>query len=362
MAPRAWRWGMPSRMKPGEVAALRKKPGPIPAGWTACPSDRRRRRAIARTADSWRRALRHSPGTISRRGARAAASWVSPDLAVATRFMAEGVWGTSPHLIPHFALHSASGSISLALGSHGEPCRVGGGLHAVAEGILAGADVAVDRRGAGCVAPSGIGRQNWCPILLAIRPTLENAGPLLALVGIGDGAGGSPALRVVFGSAAEPAILRAIWHCLPEQLNRSGERIRPDDRDDQRPAPRRVRREGQRLSRDEAIWKYLSLSGLRASGRQRRWAMSSRILSQPAGRAVRCINAADAVSHRRYRAASPPWLNFTPQVATDFATDQPLDQPATCCCIGRLASTPIFGAMRGVDVLGGAEWMRTGGR
>ena len=59
------------------------------------------------------------------------------NLAVALRsFMAEGVWGTSPHLIPHFALHSASGSISLALGLHGPNLGVGGGLHAVAEGFL----------------------------------------------------------------------------------------------------------------------------------------------------------------------------------------------------------------------------------
>jgi hypothetical protein len=52
-------------------------------------------------------------------------------------FRAEGVWGTSPHLIPHFALHSPSGTISLALGLHGPNLGVGGGLHAAAEGFLA---------------------------------------------------------------------------------------------------------------------------------------------------------------------------------------------------------------------------------
>jgi len=52
-------------------------------------------------------------------------------------FLAEGVWGTSPHLIPHFALHSASGTISLGLGLHGPNLGVGGGLHAAAEGFLA---------------------------------------------------------------------------------------------------------------------------------------------------------------------------------------------------------------------------------
>jgi hypothetical protein len=52
-------------------------------------------------------------------------------------FVAEGVWGTSPHLIPHYALHSAAGTISLGLGLHGPNLGVGGGLHAGAEGFLA---------------------------------------------------------------------------------------------------------------------------------------------------------------------------------------------------------------------------------
>ncbi len=59
-------------------------------------------------------------------------------LAIALRnFRAEGVWGTSPHLIPHFALHSPSGTISLALGSHGPNLGVGGGLQGAADGFLA---------------------------------------------------------------------------------------------------------------------------------------------------------------------------------------------------------------------------------
>jgi hypothetical protein len=51
-------------------------------------------------------------------------------------FGREGVWGVSPHLIPHFALHSASGTISLTLGIHGPNVGVGGGLHAAVEGFL----------------------------------------------------------------------------------------------------------------------------------------------------------------------------------------------------------------------------------
>src|SRR5919202_1308638 len=59
------------------------------------------------------------------------------DVPALRSFLAEGVWGTSPHLIPHFALHSPAGTISLALGVHGPNLGVGGGLHAAAEGFLA---------------------------------------------------------------------------------------------------------------------------------------------------------------------------------------------------------------------------------
>jgi hypothetical protein len=48
----------------------------------------------------------------------------------------EGVWGVSPHLIPHFALHSASGTISLTLGIHGPNLGIGGGAHSATEGFL----------------------------------------------------------------------------------------------------------------------------------------------------------------------------------------------------------------------------------
>jgi hypothetical protein len=58
-------------------------------------------------------------------------------LAVALdRFRTDGVWGVSPHLIPHFALHSPSGTLSLALGIHGPNLGVGGGLWSEFEGIL----------------------------------------------------------------------------------------------------------------------------------------------------------------------------------------------------------------------------------
>jgi hypothetical protein len=52
------------------------------------------------------------------------------------RFHGEGVWGVSPHLIPHFALHSPSGTLSLALGLKGPNLGVGGGADAAIQGFL----------------------------------------------------------------------------------------------------------------------------------------------------------------------------------------------------------------------------------
>src|SRR5439155_569002 len=52
------------------------------------------------------------------------------------RFAEEGVWGVSPHLIPHFALHSPAGTLSLALGAHGPNLGVGGGPGSTTEGTL----------------------------------------------------------------------------------------------------------------------------------------------------------------------------------------------------------------------------------
>jgi hypothetical protein len=43
------------------------------------------------------------------------------------RFVAEGAWGVSPHMIPHRSLHSLSGTLSHALKMHGPNFGVGGG-------------------------------------------------------------------------------------------------------------------------------------------------------------------------------------------------------------------------------------------
>jgi hypothetical protein len=53
------------------------------------------------------------------------------------RFLAEGAWGISPHVIPHRSLHSSSGTISNALKINGPNFGVGGGLTGATEVLIA---------------------------------------------------------------------------------------------------------------------------------------------------------------------------------------------------------------------------------
>jgi hypothetical protein len=55
------------------------------------------------------------------------------------KFLEEGAWGVSPHLIPHRSLHSLSGTVSQALKIHGANYGVGGGPTSPAEALLAAA-------------------------------------------------------------------------------------------------------------------------------------------------------------------------------------------------------------------------------
>jgi hypothetical protein len=63
------------------------------------------------------------------------------------RFVLEGAWGVSPHLIPHRSLHSISGTVSQALAIHGPNFGAGGGPDSAAEAML----VAVSLLGQGRV-------------------------------------------------------------------------------------------------------------------------------------------------------------------------------------------------------------------
>lgn len=52
------------------------------------------------------------------------------------RFESEGAWGISPHMIPHYTLHAASGTISQALKIQGPNFGISGGPDAPGEAFL----------------------------------------------------------------------------------------------------------------------------------------------------------------------------------------------------------------------------------
>jgi hypothetical protein len=60
------------------------------------------------------------------------------------RFMAEGAWGVSPHMIPHRSLHSVSGTVSQALRIQGPNYGIGGGPECASESCLAIAALLAD--------------------------------------------------------------------------------------------------------------------------------------------------------------------------------------------------------------------------
>jgi len=194
-------------MAPGDVPALRRRPGPVPDGWSRVPPSLLRNadeQTIAGTAAVFAamEVMGWHPDRFEAWGVVAASRYLGrANLAVALRsFMAEGVWGASPHLIPHFALHSPSGTISLALGSHGPNLGVGGGLHAAAEGFL----TALTWLAAGVVPGVWLVLSGWYPELVPdpggnSARAGECLALALALVGVGVEAG-RPGFRAVVGS------------------------------------------------------------------------------------------------------------------------------------------------------------------
>jgi hypothetical protein len=199
-------------IRPDDVPGLRRKPGPIPDGWNPVPPSLLRysdEQTIAGTAAVF--AAIEGMGLPRDRfeewGVVAAPRFLGrANLAVAlSNFLAEGVWGTSPHLIPHFALHSSSGTISLALGAHGPNLGVGGGLHSAAEGFVA----ALTWISTGAVSGVWLVLSGWTPELIP-QP---NGGPpaagacqalAIALVSAGN-AQGEAVFRAVVGRGSPPA-------------------------------------------------------------------------------------------------------------------------------------------------------------
>ncbi len=207
------------RMSAADVPALRRQPGPVPDGLGRVPPSLLRNsdeQTVAGTAAVFTamEAMSLSPSTYESWGVVAATRYLGrANLAVAVRsFDAEGVWGVSPHLIPHFALHSASGTLSLALGLHGPNLGVGGGSHAEAQGFL----TALTWLASGVVPGVWLVLSGWSPELVPdpaghTLPTGECQALALALTAVGV-AGKRPTFRAVIGAGSRrsPAAINLV--------------------------------------------------------------------------------------------------------------------------------------------------------
>ncbi len=127
-----------------EIADFRRRPDALPEGWPPVQpsvlrqSDDQTITALAAVTRLLPMLDNAHQRRLDRWGLLTACRYVGrSNLVIAlNRFRAEGVWGVSPHLIPHYALHSPSGTLSLALGLHGPNLGLGGGLFSGFEGLL----------------------------------------------------------------------------------------------------------------------------------------------------------------------------------------------------------------------------------
>lgn len=193
------------RARASELPALRKRPGPVPEGWSRTPTSLLRyadEQTVVATASVFSaiEAMGAAPGDFEGWGVVAASRYLGrSSLAQALQsFKAEGVWGTSPHLIPHFALHSPSGTISLALGIRGPNIGAGGGLHGAVEGFLA----ATTWLAGGVVPGVWLVLSGWSPERAPDPPNPDAAecqAIALALRPVGEGERSAPRFRVGIG-------------------------------------------------------------------------------------------------------------------------------------------------------------------
>jgi hypothetical protein len=132
-----------ARLTREEIDVQRRRLEPLAEGWNPI-----RHSTLRSSDDQTVAAVTALRSTIARAGKPASAfdGWgvlAAPRflgrsnlVVVLDCFKAEGVWGVTPHLIPHFALHSQAGTLSLVLGGHGPNLGIGGGLYAASEGVL----------------------------------------------------------------------------------------------------------------------------------------------------------------------------------------------------------------------------------
>jgi len=128
------------REAPAALPGLRQKPGPAPAERLP-PS--LLRHSDDQTVVGMAAVLQaiHAHGLTTTRftewGVLAAPRFFGRVMLAHTllRYLAEGAWGMSPHVIPHRSLHSLSGTVSQALRIHGPNFGVGGGPGGVLEAL-----------------------------------------------------------------------------------------------------------------------------------------------------------------------------------------------------------------------------------
>jgi hypothetical protein len=198
-------------MRPCDVPALRRQPGPVPEDWRrTVPSLLRYsdEQTVAGTAAVFTaiESMGCTPDQFESWGVVSASRFLGRVYLAATlrTFRAEGVWGISPHLIPHFALHSSSGTISLALGAHGPNLGVGGGARSQVEGILA----ALTWLASGVVSGVWLVLSGWSPEPIPERntntPAAGECHALALALTPGGTDTGRPSIRVVTGVETAP--------------------------------------------------------------------------------------------------------------------------------------------------------------
>lgn len=127
-------------MGPADLGSLRQKPGPAPAERLAPTL---LKNADDQTVVGMAAVLQaiHAHGMSAMRftewGVLAAPRFLGRVTMAAARqrYLSEGAWGMSPHLIPHRCLHSMSGTVSQALKIRGPNLGIGGGPGGVLEAL-----------------------------------------------------------------------------------------------------------------------------------------------------------------------------------------------------------------------------------